>query len=67
MSDDPELKRNNDYETRGFRRELLVVAILVGLFILVGAIWTAVRGPQPIPGAHNMGVDPLPPQAAPER
>ncbi len=51
MSDDPELKRNNDRETRGFRRELLVIAVIVGLFILVGAIWTAIDGPKPIPGS----------------
>ncbi len=54
MTDDPELKRNNDPETRGFRREMLVVAVIVGLFILVGAIWTAVNGPEPIPGAADV-------------
>lgn len=51
MSDDPELKRNNDRETRGFRRELLVIAVIVGLFVLAGAIWTAIDGPKPIPGS----------------
>jgi uncharacterized membrane protein len=51
VSDDPELKRNNDHETRDFRREILVVAVIVGLFILVGAIWTALDGPKPIPGS----------------
>jgi uncharacterized membrane protein len=51
VSDDPELKRNNDHETRDFRREILVVAVIVGLFILAGAIWTAFNGPEPIPGS----------------
>lgn len=49
-----ELKRNNDRETRGFRRELLVVAVIVGLFILAGAIWTAFKGSAPIPGATDV-------------
>lgn len=53
MSDDPELKRYNDREMRGFRREFLIIAVLVGLFILVGAIWTALKGEQPIPGARG--------------
>lgn len=54
MNDDPELKRNNDRETRGFRRELLIVGVLVGAFAIVGAIWTALNGPAPIPGADDV-------------
>lgn len=54
MTDNSELQHNNDKETRGFRRELLIVAIVVGAFILIGAVWTALNGPEPIPGAVDV-------------
>ena len=40
-----------DPTDRFWNREILVVAVLVGLFILVGAIYTLIRGPQPTAGA----------------
>ena len=40
-----------DRQTRGYNRELAIVAALVALVIAVGAIYTLVRGPQPTRGA----------------
>ena len=40
-----------DRYTRRWNRELVIVAALVGAFILIGAIYTAINGPQPTEGA----------------
>ncbi|MBW3560427.1 MAG: hypothetical protein KY446_06260 [Proteobacteria bacterium] len=40
-----------DPTDRFWNREILVLAIVVGLFILGGAIYTLINGPQPTQGA----------------
>lgn len=43
-----------DRQTRGYNRELIIVAALVGLMILVGAVYTLINGPQPTRGAGGV-------------
>jgi hypothetical protein len=44
---DPSTTRSDRFQSR----ELMIVAAIVGLFILVGALYTLFNGPQPAPGA----------------
>jgi hypothetical protein len=39
---------------RGWNRELRIVAALVAIFILVGAVYTLTRGPRPTEGAGGV-------------
>jgi hypothetical protein len=39
---------------RKWNREVAVVAALVAIFILIGAVWTLARGPQPTRGAGGV-------------
>ncbi len=41
-----------DKEERRYGREVLIVALIVGVFILVGAIWTLLRDP-PNPSEYS--------------
>ncbi len=41
-----------DRQERRYGREVLIVAVIVGVFILVGAVWTLLRDP-PNPSEYS--------------